>query len=93
MEQENLKCNFCDIQFSSVSELKCHNSDPEHKVNVMKTTQHLDSKSPTKHRPPPDEVYKDEYKLCPRFEVTDFNLCLYCLLTQGRSKLDNWGGG
>lgn len=81
MEQENLRCKFCDIQFSSVSELKYHNSDPEHKVNVMKRTQNPDSKSPTKHRPPPDALYKNEYKLCRRFEITDFILYLYDLLT------------
>ena len=63
-----------------MSQLEYHNSDPQHKINVMKETQQLNEKSATKFRPPPDGVYMGRYKLCRRLEISDCS-CLYALLT------------
>ena len=68
MEEAKLRCNFCDIKFSSQSQLEYHYSDPQHKVNVMKRTRQLNAKSGTNFRPPPDGVRMGRYKLCERLE-------------------------
>ena len=66
MEEEKLRCIFCNITFSSKPQLEYHNSDRQHKINVMTRTQQLNAKSATKFRPPPDGVYMGRYKLCRR---------------------------
>ena len=78
MKQEELRCNFCDIKFPSLSELQFHYSGAQHRVNAMKKTQQLHAKSTTQFRPPPDGVYKGRYKVCHRLEIQFFT-CMVIL--------------
>ena len=64
MEQEKLRCRFCNIIFPSLLQLEHHYSDTQHRVNVIKLTQKLHSA--TKFRSPPDGVYMGRYKMCRR---------------------------
>ena len=81
MTQEKLRCNFCDIRFSSESQLEYHYSHAQHRVNIVKRTQQLNAKSVERFRQPPDGVYMGRYKLCRRFETRDYLLftCMICL--------------
>lgn len=84
MNQEKLRCNFCDIRFSSVSQLEYHYSHAQHRVNIVKRTQQLNAKSAKKFRQPPDGVYMGRYKLCRRFETRDYLLFMICLHSRKR---------
>ena len=76
MEEQKLRCNFCDITFLSMPQLEYHYSDRQHKVNVMKRTQKLNAKS-KKFRLPPDGVHMGQYKLCYRLEIA---IVLFCII-------------
>ena len=81
LEQESLRCRFCDVKFSSVQELEYHSSESHHKLTVIKRLcqpepSRLQSRpepalpkpEPTlKCRPPPEGVYMGRYKLCHRY--------------------------
>ena len=82
LKQEKLRCNFCNIMFSTETELSHHNSDPRHRVNVRRNTQQANAKfaKVTNFRPPPDGVYMGRYKLCRRLDIVDFyifNVCAF----------------
>ena len=74
LKQEKLRCKFCNIMFSTETELSHHNSDPLHRVNVRRNTQQANAKfaKVTNFRPPPDGVYMGRYKLCRRLDIVDF---------------------
>ncbi|CAB4003242.1 probable helicase with zinc finger domain isoform X2, partial [Paramuricea clavata] len=88
-EHEKLRCKFCDIMFSSMSQLEYHCSDHQHRVNVIKSQQ-LNTKSAMKVRPAPDGVYMGRYKLCRRFEQGHCYFGNKCTFAHGREECAYW---
>ncbi|XP_028391332.1 LOW QUALITY PROTEIN: uncharacterized protein LOC114516140 [Dendronephthya gigantea] len=89
MEQEELRCRFCDIKFSSMLELEYHYSDPQHKVNVIRLTEKL-RKPIKKFRPPPDGVNMGRYKVCRRFVQGYCYFGKKCTFAHGEGERDYW---
>ncbi|XP_028391336.1 uncharacterized protein LOC114516141 isoform X3 [Dendronephthya gigantea] len=89
MKQEELRCRFCDIKFSSMLELEYHYSDPQHKVNVIRLTEKL-RKPVKKFRPPPDGINMGRYKVCRRFVQGYCYFGKKCTFAHSEEERDYW---